>query len=668
MRHGARRVSLIHLGIAGVCGLWVAGFGWPEPVAAAVSAPLSFLGVMLLLRWHRSGILVVLCASFAALLAGAQWGELDMMLPLAIALYTTGRIWRGLWPSIGVIALASLSCALREGFEFGKLALMATIFTCTWGFGVLVRHRAIRARRAISTAHVLAAENPEATAARLAAEDRERLEGRAASALRVAIVQMQDAARLAVERRDPPSVRQVHSRGAEAVAELRELLDLLRETPAGAGAGATGAGGSEPSAQFAAGRPAPTWRISLVQVLVFASLFTISLAVVPGAERGPGLALLYASMIVAIGVHRVAPLAACLVAGAASLGAAALPAPPEDALLPVAAGYALIAWSISRTSSPSSGNLTQPPRAGARVTRIAGLPRSLRRWFGLTCMMLSGLVLSLSYGHQGSGFVLLVFVTALLAGIAWREQDGILRGAELRSEHLQARIDLAAEEAVRLERLRLARELHDVASHSVGGMVMQAGAASAAIEESPGEAVEALRTVIDTGDRALAEVAVLSRTLSGADDGFESGRWGSVELKAGLSGIVEDARARGTRVHVRVGELTDSPRVIELLFRVVREGVTNSERHAPGSRIDVVLECAGGICVARVEDDGRSTPQHMSGAIRHGSGYGIAGLAERVKAFGGSLSAGPLDERLDGGPGFRLEARLPVGADEGAGR
>src|SRR5690606_17702947 len=135
----------------------------------------------------------------------------------------------------------------------------------------------------------------------------------------------------------------------------------------------------------------------------------------------------------------------------------------------------------------------------------------------LGVLVASGTWLSLSYGGRGTGFVLVVFAAAVLAGRAWGERDRLRRSARHRELMLRSQMSAAVDRAVRAERLRLARELHDVASHAVGAMVLHAGAAAALREQDQDEARAALRTVEDIAHDALHEVDEMLATLDAGE-------------------------------------------------------------------------------------------------------------------------------------------------------
>jgi signal transduction histidine kinase len=198
------------------------------------------------------------------------------------------------------------------------------------------------------------------------------------------------------------------------------------------------------------------------------------------------------------------------------------------------------------------------------------------------------------------------------------------------------RRDLAARAALE-ERIRISREVHDVAGHGFAVIAMQAGVALVVLDEQPEQARESL-----TGIRAAAgeALAALRRVL---DDPAPA-----AAEPADLPGLVERARAAGLPVRL---ELTGGlpPEVAGLVYRVVRESLTNVIRHAGPTEAVVTVEPDGGDLVVTVADRGRGPSD--------GSGRGLAGLRDRVEAAGGTFAAGARD-----GGGFSVRARLPVAA------
>ncbi|MFI7273472.1 sensor histidine kinase [Streptomyces sp. NPDC049879] len=237
--------------------------------------------------------------------------------------------------------------------------------------------------------------------------------------------------------------------------------------------------------------------------------------------------------------------------------------------------------------------------------------------------------------------LLLLQVTALVAGRALAERRA-------HAEALRAR---TASDAVTAERLRIAREVHDMIAHSVGVMAIQAGVGRRVIGSRPDAARDALASIEDTGRQTLAE---LRRTLGALrrDDGD-----GQAPGLAALPGLVAATSGAGVRVEVTEhGTPRPLPHDVDLAaYRIVQEALTNVARHAPGSSCRVVLDhgSPGDPALSLlVENDGPATP-----AVSPAPGYGITGMRERVTLLGGDFAAAPRP-----GGGFRVTARLPVPA------
>lgn len=230
-------------------------------------------------------------------------------------------------------------------------------------------------------------------------------------------------------------------------------------------------------------------------------------------------------------------------------------------------------------------------------------------------------------------------------GVAVRAQR---RQAEERDRR-QARDELLA------ERLRIARELHDVVAHGMGVIAVQAGVAHHVVDSHPEEARAALASIAESSRTGLAELRrVLSALRSAEDDPVDG-----LRPAPGLSDV-EDLVARAGRAGVPVtlsvlGTPRPVPAGVALAgYRIVQEALTNMLRHAGATRGEVVLDHrSAGTLRVEVTDDGRSPHRHA------GSGHGLAGMRERAALYGGTLAAGPrpAPER-----GFRVEATLPVDA------
>lgn len=206
-----------------------------------------------------------------------------------------------------------------------------------------------------------------------------------------------------------------------------------------------------------------------------------------------------------------------------------------------------------------------------------------------------------------------------------------------------------AEDAVELERRRIARELHDVVSHAVTLIAVQAEAGAAVIDTDPAEARRSLDAIGRVSREALAELHRLLGLLYGDDEG-DITEGGLDRLPALVAGV----RAAGLSVDVvQTGEPRVLPAAVDhCAFRILQEGLTNALRHAPSSQVQVRL----GYDAAHVHlgVDSRGT-RHSS--AYGGTGRGLAGLRERVLGLGGTFDT---DTTQPGA--FSLAATLPVGA------
>jgi signal transduction histidine kinase len=231
--------------------------------------------------------------------------------------------------------------------------------------------------------------------------------------------------------------------------------------------------------------------------------------------------------------------------------------------------------------------------------------------------------------------------------IAWLIGQSI-RQNRLHAETVNAQAEAAA---VTAERLRIARELHDMVAHSIGVIAIQAGAGRRVIDTQPAEARNALAAIEATSRDALAG---LRRTL-GAPRAASRGPGPApapLDPAPGLAGIgrlAATALDAGVRVDVQWrGERRPLPADIdESAFRIIQEAVTNVVRHAGTGHCQVIIDQQGDEVAIEVVDDGRGAGD--------GTGYGITGMRERARLLHGQLTAGPRPEG-----GFRVAARLPL--------
>ncbi len=248
-------------------------------------------------------------------------------------------------------------------------------------------------------------------------------------------------------------------------------------------------------------------------------------------------------------------------------------------------------------------------------------------------------------------FIPLVFGIAWLAGFALHTRIEQVDAAEARVAQAERERESAARVAVAEERARIARELHDIVAHAVSVMVLQVGAVRHKLPDELDEDGEALRGVEQTGRAALAEMRRLLGAMRSSGDDLELAPQPGLD---GLDSLVAEVERAGLPVRVHVeGEQTRLPRAIDLsAYRIVQEGLTNALKHANASRADVTVRYEPGQVRLEVRDDGRGGPKGTS------PGYGLVGVRERVKIYGGEMTTAATD-----GGGFVLSARLPLVGD-----
>ena len=312
-------------------------------------------------------------------------------------------------------------------------------------------------------------------------------------------------------------------------------------------------------------------------------------------------------------------------------------------------------WVLAAVLSLVDGRLVVFTTAATVLGLIAAfllgnLPDRTQARVGLVVVVGAAAILMYNDPIHTTGELVIVpalFFVGWLAGFALRQRAAQAEEAEDRAARAERERAVAARIAVAEERARIARELHDVVAHSVSVMVLQVGAVRHRLPEALNEDKDALMGVEKAGRAALAEM----RTLLGAmHDGEE------VELAPqpgldGLDALAEQVSRAGLPVHVQVeGDAVPLARAVELsAYRIVQEGLTNSLKHANASRADVTVRYGTEDLELEVRDNGSGA------ATSDGLGHGLVGIRERVKIYGGEMSAGP-----DNGRGFVLTARLPL--------
>jgi len=231
---------------------------------------------------------------------------------------------------------------------------------------------------------------------------------------------------------------------------------------------------------------------------------------------------------------------------------------------------------------------------------------------------------------------------------AWADAES-RRSLEARTAELERERELTAAQAVALDRVRIARELHDVVAHHVSAMGVQAGAARAVLDRDPSAARAALAGVEQSARSALDDLRHLLDTLR-TPDGDTPG--GSTVQLAALGELIEHARANGLPTDFTVvGDPVDAPELVQVnLYRIAQEALTNARRHGgPGVTADVRLRYTRNAVELDVASTGTTLP-----AVR--PGLGLVGMRERAAASGGTLEAGPRPR----GDGYLVRARIPL--------
>ncbi|QYN24184.1 sensor histidine kinase [Amycolatopsis sp. DSM 110486] len=222
-------------------------------------------------------------------------------------------------------------------------------------------------------------------------------------------------------------------------------------------------------------------------------------------------------------------------------------------------------------------------------------------------------------------------------------------GRAVRDHRAQAaRLDRQRQHQILIEeRLRIARDLHDVVTHGMGLIAVKAGVANHVADSRPEEAREALRIIEETSREALSEMRRLLDVLR------EEAEPLSPAGLADLPQLAERVRPAGVDVDLCIDAVELPPPVALAAYRIVQEAITNVIKHAAPARCQVLVRAGDGVVRIEITDDGtRARPSA-------GRGHGIVGMTERAALFGGKLEAKPLP-----GKGFRVEASLRYAAAE----
>jgi signal transduction histidine kinase len=317
-------------------------------------------------------------------------------------------------------------------------------------------------------------------------------------------------------------------------------------------------------------------------------------------------------------------------------------------------------WLLAAALSFVDGNLVVSI-AGVYIAGMAAafflgsLADAVQNRAGLAVVVGAAAILVYNEPDHAAGeyvFVPALFAIAWLAGFALRERATQAEAAEERATQAEREREESARHAVFEERVRIARELHDVVAHHVSMMGVQAGAARVVIDRDPVKAKEALSAIESSSRQAVAELHRLLGFLRQAGDRDDLAPQPGLGQLPRLAASMSDS---DLAVEVSIeGESRSLPPTVDVsAYRIVQEALTNTLKHSAASRADVHVRYWPDELEVEIIDDGRpsSVPSSASG------GLGLIGMRERAALHGGQLSAGPA-----AGGGFAVKVKLPTQA------
>jgi signal transduction histidine kinase len=315
------------------------------------------------------------------------------------------------------------------------------------------------------------------------------------------------------------------------------------------------------------------------------------------------------------------------------------------------AGYGLLAFPA-------------PPYAGwvamfAVATHVPGRRQAIVAGCAVAATLAAGAVGAAVVHPEGGNelpALLMLTLIVLLGGALTRAERDRVSALRERAASLEREQDAVRGEAALEERLRIARDLHDLVGHGLSAIAVQSGTARVALDAGELGAVRTALGNVETSSRAAMQemralVGVLREPSPGAAE--------SVPGLDGLPALVEHARRAGVRAGLDpTGVVGQVPPVVgECAYRVVQEALTNVARHAPGAAATVRIDARDGRLGVEVTDRGGTLP----GPVSASRGHGLVGMRERVEILGGTLEAGPVD-----GGGWAVRASLPLREGIGA--
>jgi signal transduction histidine kinase len=342
-----------------------------------------------------------------------------------------------------------------------------------------------------------------------------------------------------------------------------------------------------------------------------------------------------------------------------------VPHPPLAAVLLVVAACVVLAgrrrWPLTVLATSTAAVVTYtllgyvngaallaPAFALYAVATQISVRRTIVIALAVTAALMAATAANNPFGHiNGGGFDILpaLMAVATFGGIAVANRRAFVAS-------IQARADGEARRRVDEERLRIARELHDVVAHTMATINVQAGAAAHVAAERPDAAVDALQAIKLASKQGLRELRAILNVLRQAD---EPDSTMPAPGLAQLDALIDGARRAGlTTILTVTGTRRPMPAAADLAaYRIIQESLTNAIRHAGPATATVALSYTGAELVISVTDTGRGP--HADAAAGDGGGHGLLGMRERAASVGGTVETG-----AGAAGGFRVQAQLPL--------
>lgn len=319
--------------------------------------------------------------------------------------------------------------------------------------------------------------------------------------------------------------------------------------------------------------------------------------------------------------------------------------------LPLTAGIVLVLWQLE----PGTTVVLIPMVALVEIAQRGTRRRTL--WTACAVMPCVAVAV-LPFADDSAEFASILIRNLALCWLALAAGDIVRHERTERARLLREREE-ESRQRVGAERLRIARDVHDVVAHAMVAINVQAGVAAHRLDRDPGQARAALRDIKQTSGEALADLRATLGVLRDHDGTAPVRPVGGLDDLDDLAGGL---RAAGVHVTLAVEPLVAVPALVHATsYRIVQEALTNVLRHASATTVSVQVRRDAGALYIEVADDGSGT---SADADATGSGNGVRGMRERAAAIGGTLDSGPGD-----GGGWQVRARLPIaGVGPGAPR